>query len=454
VGGLLLGGRATIIIAVIFSIVQIVITQLASMGVIHPILATQTPASGTVLVTVGYFLAAFTFRLATDSIQTTLLQVRNSERKLFQSNQKLEEAAQGLEVRVQERTAALDKRARQLEAISNVARSIASMQNTDELLSAVARLVSERFGYYHVGIFLTDENREYAILQATNSTGGQKMLDRQHKLKLDTSSIVGFVTSRGEPRIALDVGSDSYFFNNPDLPATRSEIALPLRIGGRTIGALDAQSTEPNAFSQEDAAILATLADQVAIAIENSRLFSESRKALFESQATFERYTKQEWSSFSRQAKQTGFVYDGRHVQPLDDKSQREKAKTIQTGRLSLNKTSSTLAIPIKLRGQTIGMLDVRPKKGTREWTQDEITLLETAAERAALALENARLVESAQRRASRERTIGEISAKIGSVTDLETIMQTAVEELGRKIGGTTEVVLEIVTENDNGKQA
>jgi len=95
-------------------------------------------------------------------------------------------------------------------------------------------------------------------------------------------------------------------------------------------------------------------------------------------------------------------------------------------------------------------VLDVRSKKGERRWTQDEVTLLEAAAERAALALENARLVESAQRRASRERAIGDISTKIGAVSSFEYILQTAVEELGRKIGGATEVVMEISSDDDH----
>ncbi len=116
----------------------------------------------------------------------------------------------------------------------------------------------------------------------------------------------------------------------------------------------------------------------------------------------------------------------------------------IQTGKLSVEKSSSTITLPIKLRGQTIGILEVNSKTGKREWSRDEITLLEAAAERAALALENARLVESAQRRASRERSIGEISARIGSVSDIESILQTAVEELGRKLSSAAEVTLEL----------
>jgi GAF domain-containing protein len=202
---------------------------------------------------------------------------------------------------------------------------------------------------------------------------------------------------------------------------------------------------ETNAFSQEDIRVLATLADQIAIAIENARLFGETKKALHESRLLFEQYTQQEWRNFARQVRSTGFVFDGKHVVPLDGSSKREPIKAVvQTGGLSLEKVSASIAIPIKLRGQTIGVLDIRAKNGKRPWKQDEIAMLEAAAERAALALENARLIESAQRRAARERAIGDITSRIGAVSNLESILQTAVEELGRKIGGAAEVTLEI----------
>ena len=369
---------------------------------------------------------------------------------LRQREIELEQARAVLEQRVVDRTTALEQRANQLQAVSTVAKTIASIQDIDLLLPEITNLVSERFGFYHAGIFLLDEKNEYAILRAANSAGGQNMLSRQHKLKLDISSIVGYVTSRGEPRIALDVGADAVFFNNPDLPQTRSEMALPLQVGGQVIGALDIQSTESNAFTEADVNVASILADQVAIAIENARLFREAHTALGASEATFSKYVKQEWSSFASQSKNTGYMFDGTRTTALDKKDKTEKVKLLsKTGRLSLEKETSELTIPIKFRGQTVGILDVKSKKGNRQWTQDEITLLEAAAERAAFALENARLVESAQRRVTRERAIGEIAAKIGSVSNLEAIMQTAVEELGRKIGSATEVTFELSNEED-----
>jgi GAF domain-containing protein len=324
------------------------------------------------------------------------------------------------------------------------------LQSLDELLPATTELISDRFGYYHTGIFLLDENREFAVLRASNSEGGKRMLARQHKLKLDTNSIVGYAVIHGEPRIALDVGTDAVYFNNPDLPDTRSEIALPLRVGGRVIGALDVQSTIPNAFATEDIATLATLADQVAIAIENSRLFGEAREALKESEETLARYVKQQWQAFSSKSESTGYRYDGKQTIPLEKKNDASVARPLpQTGSLALARESGKLSVPIRFRGQVIGVLDVNSKNKTRTWTQDDLTLIEAAVERAALALENARLVEDSQRRAARERTIGEISTKIGAVSNMEAIMQVAVEELGRRIGGAAEVTVEL-GENDN----
>ena len=396
---------------------------------------------GTVLLIFG---AIFLY-LIISSLQKAVQRAQANSNDLLASNRQLIELRDLLELRVQERTAALEKRAAQLQAVTSVARTIVAIKDLDSLLPEITKLVSEQFGFYHTGIFLVDEANDYAVLQAANSEGGRQMLDRQHRLRLDSNSIVGYVTSRGEPRIALDVGADAVYFNNPDLPNTRSEMALPLRAGSQTIGALDVQSTETNAFSQEDISVLVTLADQVVIAIENARLFGESRSALSESQNTIEKYVKQAWGSFSKQMIHTGFVFDGTQVVPLEKGARRDQIKAaMETGRLSLEKASSTIAIPLRLRGQTIGVLDVRSKSGQREWTRDEISMLQAAAERAALALENARLVDSAQRRAARERTIGEIAARIGTASNVDSIIQTAVEELGRKLSGAAEVTLEL----------
>ncbi|MEP6896513.1 MAG: HAMP domain-containing protein, partial [Chloroflexota bacterium] len=160
-----------------------------------------------------------------------------------------------LEQRVEERTAELvlanernERRAKQFESISLVARTISSTRDLDSLLAQIAEVINREFGFYHIGIFLLDTAGEYAVLSASNSDGGKRMLKRSHRLKVGETGIVGYVTGTGRPRIALNTGADAVFFNNPDLPETHSEIALPLHIADQIIGALDVQSIEPNAF--------------------------------------------------------------------------------------------------------------------------------------------------------------------------------------------------------------
>src|SRR5215213_3916561 len=236
-------------------------------------------------------------------LQNTLAKSRSIAEELSASNRELNELRTNLQQQVEERTSELKKRAAQLEAVSSVARTIASMQDIDTLLPAITKLVSQQFGFYHTGIFLLDPQRQNAVLQAANSPGGLRMLSRQHSLPSDSHSIVGYAISHGEARIALDVGTDAVYFNNPDLPNTRSEMAIPLQIAGNVIGALDVQSVETNVFSQEDMSVLSTLADQIAIAIENARLFGEAKESLNESRVMFENYTQQEWSNFARRVK-------------------------------------------------------------------------------------------------------------------------------------------------------
>ncbi len=217
-------------------------------------------------------------------------------RELFARSAELQETNRQLE----DLTRQTRHRATLLEAGVEVSRAAVQIRDLDQLLPQITRLISEHFGFYHVGIFLVDKPSGYAVLRAANSPGGRRMLARGHKLRVGSEGIVGYVTSTGQPRIALDVGQDAVYFNNPDLPATRSEMALPLRLGDEIIGALDVQSTQEAAFDQEDIAVLSGLADQIALIIQNAILFQQARTALQESEQIYRRYLRQEWEGFMR----------------------------------------------------------------------------------------------------------------------------------------------------------
>jgi putative methionine-R-sulfoxide reductase with GAF domain len=193
----------------------------------------------------------------------------------------------------------MSRRAAQLKAVTELSESIAQLQNLNEIFPTATRLISERFGFYHVGVFIMDQDRQYAVLQAANSEGGAIMLKRNHRLQLGVG-VVGFCAQSGQPRIALDVGADAVYFNNPDLPTTRSEAALPIKARGVTIGVLDVQSTEADAFSPEDLEVLTTLANQVSIALENARLLTEARAAYTQMQEVYNEFTRRNGAGRSR----------------------------------------------------------------------------------------------------------------------------------------------------------
>jgi GAF domain-containing protein len=165
-----------------------------------------------------------------------------------------------------------------LATASEVARDATSILNVEELLNHTVELISARFAFYHAGIFLFDEEGEYAVLKAASSEGGHRMLGRGHKLKIGEEGIVGYVAANGQPSVALDVGESKRHFSNPDLPDTRSEIALPIRYHGQLIGVLDVQSTVSGAFTREDATVLQTMADHLGVAIQNAYLYQAVRE--------------------------------------------------------------------------------------------------------------------------------------------------------------------------------
>jgi GAF domain-containing protein len=389
---------------------------------------------------------------STTSLIDASNRAKKSEQNLLVSNMNLQELNQTLEERVSQRTAELNsansfnlQRARQFEAISQVVRAISSIQDLETLLPQITKVISEQFDIYHTGIFLLDENREFAVLRAANSEGGKRMLAREHKLAVGQIGIVGFVTATGQPRIASDVGMDAVFFDNPDLPSTRSEIALPLRYAGQVIGALDVQSTQSNAFNKDDIEVLITLADQVATAIKNTQVLEEARNTVSKFQNSLNEKTYEAWKVIQPRSLGLGFQLIGSTIKPLDAPLE---GKHIQQA-LAQNKAvlsggeenvTSSLAIPIRLRGQTVGVLNLRTNNNYKLST-DDTEIAEAITERLSLAIESATLLQSTQHRADIERLTTDISSKISSSTRFETILQTAAEELSKALGGSDVLV-------------
>lgn len=331
-----------------------------------------------------------------------------------------------------ERTQELDRRARYLEATAAVARDAASVLDVEQLLARAVRLISEKFDFYHAGLFLLDATGEWAILRAASSEGGQRMLARGHRLRVGEQGIVGYVARLGQSQIALDVGADRHFFNNPDLSQTRSEIALPLRAHDEMIGVLDVQSVVPEAFSAEDVEVLQTLADQVAMAIHNAYLFNQTQQALEAERRAYGETNRQAWVEFLRAQSARGFVKEGAVLRPLEDGWAPELARAIQTGQTTMAAAgrAPSVVVPIKVRDQTIAVLDALLPEGVAQWAPDQIALLESISGQLAQALERARLYEGTRLSAARERTLAEVSSRMREPLELEAVLQMAVSEI------------------------
>ncbi len=354
----------------------------------------------------------------------------------------LQDTLANLEHRVQERTRDLalanqesQRRAKQFEAITLVSNAISSIRSLDQLLPQIAEVISREFGYYHVGIFLLDDRKEYAVLSASNSEGGQRMLARGHRLKVGEQGIVGYATATGQPRIALDVGQDAVFFDNPDLPKTRSEMALPLKVGNMVVGALDVQSTEPAAFSEEDVRVLSLLADQVSLAIENARLFDQARKSLDEAETVYRQYIRQAWHRLPKEQKLAAILYSADGIRQIATPSDWQRIHQERRKRAANGQTQER-TVSLEIRGETIGTLSVQ-LPADKALTPEQEALIQAVAERVTIAAENARLFDETARRAERERLVSDITTKIRNTNDPERMVEVALAELKAALGAT-----------------
>lgn len=399
--------------------------------------------------------------------------------ELTKSNSELQTLRTGLEKRIEERTFEADaraielaerteqlelanvrtkKRAAQLQAISEVARVIAQVRKLSDLLPRIVKVISEQFDFYHTGIFLIDEANQFAILSAASSQGGKQMLSRRYRIKVGSSELVGHVTATGNARIGSDTDNDNRYLNNPDLPNTHSEMAVPLISSNKIIGALDIQSENPNAFTKEDIDVIQTLADQVSIAIENARLFDSTKKSLYEAETIYRQYIHDEWLNLTTSENILGFRYTVTGATPLENLLEAsEIKKAIETGDTITDNDyqsgQAILAVPIKLREEVIGVLNIRTP-GKQNWTQDEIGLVQAVAERVAVSAENARLFDQTTSRAERESAVSEITSKIRGTNNPEEMIQIAINELKEILNLTDiHIVPYNPPQNENGRK-
>lgn len=329
-------------------------------------------------------------------------------------------------------TATLEKRTRYIETAVEVGKTATSIYNLDEMLDQVVHMISERFGFYQTGIFLLDERNEFAELVAASSEGGKRMLARGHKLKVGQEGMVGYVTSQGQARIALDIGDEAIHFANPELPLTRSEMTLPLFYGGRVFGALDVQSTIEYAFSEEDISSLTVLADQVSMALNNARLFEELQSSLQSERQAFGEVSRQAWHNLIRRTGSWGYRFSNDRTNPTEKEWPEEMIRAMEGQKIVIASGSNkALSIPISVSNTPIGVIKVEKPADSVDWTDDEIDLIKILADRLSQALESSRVYQASQAQALQEQLTTEISGQLRQTLDIDTVLKTAAKQLG-----------------------
>lgn len=417
--------------------------------------------------------------------------------------------------KLEKHTTDLEHRLNQIRAVADISRIISSQLASKELLQKVVDLIQERLNLYFVGVFIIDKNHQYAELQAGSSQTGRIMLSEGFKLRIGGESLIGWSIANHQPRISLDIHQEAVRFVNPDLPLTKSELALLLNAGDQIIGAISIQSTEPQAFDKDDIKMLQSLADSLVVAIENARLFQENQTQLEElntlynaSHSMITAPQRQELlkvisshmlsssetqvctiSGWDPEANEvfTEFAVSTRDSNVLDEIGDRYKLHDFPlTERVILEQITTTirtddpdadpaevdlmekiglkslLMLPMVAYGKVIGLLKLEDMETCRDFTPIQIRMVEALSTQAAAVLENSRILEQAQNVVSRERVINQIAANIQESMDIENILTNTIKELSKalgleeaaiKIGTEPELLRTFESGSDNGQE-
>jgi GAF domain-containing protein/HAMP domain-containing protein len=336
---------------------------------------------------------------------------------------------------IQTLEASIAARVRDLDATQEISRFAATERDLQRLMDNVVNLIIDRFdNIYHAQIFLIDADGQDALLRASTGKVGEELLRRGHRLGVGSVSVIGQVTSQGRLVVARDTAMSQVHKRNEFLPDTRAELAVPLRVGTSVIGALDVQSRERDAFNEEQVEILQTMADQIAVAIQNARLYEEVNRRLQDIEERNRSATIRAWQEFMLDARRELLVSEAGITTEYQYPELGEAAALtgeLVVGRVTPRQTIP-IAVPISLRGQVLGIVEWEIPVGVL--SEDRLELARELANRLAISLDNARLFQESQRRAERERIVNDIVARLTAQNNISDILQTAVREVGQAL--------------------
>jgi GAF domain-containing protein len=336
-----------------------------------------------------------------------------------------------------------------LEASAVIGQSMSQMLELNDLLNRAAEIIRDRFAFYHVSIFLLDEERRYAHLTASTGEIGERMMARGHRVPVDANSVIGRVAIASDIIVARDAERDYGYSFNELLPDTRSELAAPIKDNEGIVGILDVQSRRVDAFTLMELDALRVIATQLATAIrnarlfeekernirENKRLFIESETNLRENQRLTRQLTKQAWSDYLKTDRRIdGVTLAGQSFQNNADWSE----QMLNAGRRRRPITKDTddmriVAVPIELRGEVVGAIEIETQQGVNQ--EDTIDMARAISQRLAVSLDNARLFEESNEASAQEQRVSEIVTQYQSASTVDELLQVTLQGLAETLG-------------------
>ncbi len=466
--GLLLGGRAAVIVTAVSVLAVLGAFYVEATGqlvVVRRSLSLADP----IFVIIPLILTGVLLRYAISGLSEAIERSRRNEHAQLEANRELGMLQASLEHRVAERTSELERRSVQLQAAAEVGQAVSSILDTGTLIWRVTELIQERFDLYHVGLLLLDAAGEWAVYRAGSGEAGRGLQEQGFRLRVGGNSMVGWCTANSQVRVSQDVGEDEIHFAHTLVSQTRSEAALPLIARGQVLGALSVQSSQVGTFDPSTVAALQTMADQVAVALDNARLFAESEEALETTRRAYGELSRQAWTDLLRGRTDWGYRFDHQGLSTADGDWQPEMIDAVRAGQVvvrnvgltsSLDReavvgddpetlggedsrtglredglTGPALAVPLKVREDVIGVLSFHKDPGDEAWTSGETELLHRLTDQLGAALESAQLFQQTQRRAAREQVIRQVTDQMRRAVDVEAILKSTVAELAEALG-------------------
>jgi GAF domain-containing protein len=436
IAGALLGKKIYYIVVVIDTLLYFVI----SVGMGRSIFPPQFPLQEFRSDDINSWTIVFTrFIILLAAISVAFINLLNgfeeSLKKQALTNTQLENERESLALRVQERTERLHNRSEQLRAIADISRSMSSILDQEIMLQKAVNLLKERLDLYYAGIFIVEETGQFAVLKAGTGEAGHQMIENGHRLEVGGTSMIGWSISNRMPRIALDVGEEAVRFNNPILPKTRSELALPIITKNNAVGALTIQSTKSNAFDEDDILIFQGVADSFSIALENARLLKQTQDDLNEIRFLSRQYFQESWGSFMEASGAMTSEFENPLVRGTSTKTYSHR-------------------FPVLFREQPIGEIILETDE--ENLSSDDQQFIDSVTAQAVMSLESARLLQETRRQALQEEKINQISAQFTNAFDVRDVLETALKEISQ-LPSISEIAVHLVPPesqtNNNGSE-